>query len=313
MKQYIYKPSEAGLAEWPSGTLRLEGMDVTENPDEADVFVIPGSIRIFEKRSGVLDLDKLHRLPYFYGRESRHAFFDVSDNFTRSLNLPIIFIRCDARSWMLPHDPNTIQMAWPVEDYAECVELPDDGLKYDVTFRGWLSSDARTISSNACKDSQSLKCDIDQYSDFTGYLGYNPDGKKSEAQVELELKELARRRAEFRRSMKESRICLCPESIPGVLPYRFFEAMSAGRVPLLVGSNYVLPFADEIDYDEFILSTAHPENAADIAVSFVHSYRDESIIRMGQLARDAWVKWLDSRKWPQLHAYAVQKHAAVAA
>src|SRR5688572_23102948 len=109
LKQYIYKASDLGLSQWPDGILRLDGIDVTENPQEADVFTVPGNIRMFEVQGqqGVLNHEELNRLPYFKGNESRHAFFDVSDNFTEPIRLPILFIRCDVRTWMLPHDPNT--------------------------------------------------------------------------------------------------------------------------------------------------------------------------------------------------------------
>lgn len=296
MKQFVYKSAAAGLASWPSGELRLEGIPVTENPQDADVFVVPGSLSAFKDGLSVLD-----RLPHIAGRDDRLVCFDVSDNFVKALNRPWIILRCDARSWMLKDDPNTVQIGWPVEDYAECVALPPEGFKWDISFQGWLSSDARIDSSNACKNNPELKCDIEQYSDFTGYLHdratnqWNPEG--------------IRRRAEFRRSMRESRVALCPESIPGVFPYRFFEAMSAGRVPLLVGSEFVFPFEQEISYSDFVLTCPRAEAASadKIVQGFVRSYSDGEIAEMGKLARQAWEAWLDSRNWPRLHAHAVKQ------
>lgn len=304
MRQFVYKPDDAGLAEWPAGTLRLDGIEVTEDPNVADVFVCPGNIRIFEKETGVLDMDKLNRLPYFKGNESLHVFFDVSDNFTKPINLPILFIKCDARTWMLKDDPNTIQMAWPVEDYSECIPVPEGGFKYDLTFHGWLSGwvdrnglqvSPRKDSTEACKKVSRLTCDIAGYDDFCGYIYYQAEG--------------IRRRSEFRRSMHESRIALCPESIPGVFPYRYFEAMSAGRVPLLVGSDFVYPFTDEIDYGAFTLTCSRDDadKAGEVAAEFLMLHSDEEIVEIGKLARQAWSRWLDSRNWPTLHAAAVLK------
>ncbi len=259
------------------------------------MFVCSGSLRLFEKASGVIDVSRLKRLPHYIGNESRHVFFDVSDNFTKAIYLPIMFIRCDVRSWMLPNDPGTIQMAWPVEDYSECVELPMGGFKYDVSFQGWITSHGSRQRSVDSFIRGPLKCDIAAYTDFTGYIFNEPEG--------------IRRRAEFRRSMRESRICLCPESISGVLPYRFFEAMSAGRVPLLVGSEFVMPFEDEIDYSKFMIACTRDRanQASMIAEEFLQIHSDEQIVAMGLLARKAWEQWLDARKWPQLHAYAVKK------
>lgn len=281
--------------------MRLDGIEVTEDPNAADVFVCPGNIRIFEKETGVLDIEKLNRLPHFSGNESRHVFFDCSDNFTKPINLPILFIKCDARTWMLKDDPNTIQVAWPVEDYAECIPVPEGGLKYDVSFHGWLSTETRRLSSDACKNDPRLKSDIAQYEDFTGYCYHLPEG--------------IRRRAEFRRSMHESRICLCPESIPGVLPYRFFEAMSAGRVPLLVGSDYVLPFEGEIPYGEFVIRCQRTEanEANKRAWNRIYNMAnsDQELRERGLMARYYWEKFLDSRKWPEIMAEAVRAKLGV--
>ena len=291
MKQFVYSPADAGLSEWPSGTLRLQDVEVTEDPNAADVFVYPGALFNITSRAG------LEALPYFKEHENQHVFFHCSDHEVL-YDTTAVIIRCNTRTWMLERDPTTLSWPWPVEDYSECIEPPEGGLKYDVSFQGWNWSDARKASIKSCRENASLKCDFSTYGDFFGYL------KPSDS-------EFVRRRAEFRRSMKESRIALCPESIPGVFPYRFFEAMSAGRVPLLVGANYVLPLADEIPYDDFMLSTTHLDKAGEIAASFVSSYRDETIIEMGRLARQAWEQWLDSRKWPQLMAYAVQKKLGV--
>lgn len=353
-----------GLSEWPSGTLRLEGIEQTSNPSEADIFVCPGNIRIFEMGSGILDPDKLNRLPYFAGNESRHVFFDVSDNFKQPVNLPIIFIRCDVRTWMLPHDQSTIQMAWPVGDFSkdiysilqvagkkrlnkrgtlvwqwnvtdvasmeeangiiegrkaedpsaaftvtkltESLTLPEGGFKFDVSAQIWDSSDVRIESAESCARHMGLKSDIARYRNFSGYLS-NPE------HLEYDPAEWVRRRQEFRRSMKESRVALCGESIPGVLPYRFFEAMSAGRVPLLIGSDYVLPFESDIPYKDFILTLPREQahQAANTVRRFVMSHTDERIAEMGRYARKYWERYLNSADWPRLMAEAVQKKLAV--
>ena len=104
-------------------------------------------------------------------------------------------------------------------------------------------------------------------------------------------------------------MALCPESIEGVLPYRFFEAMSAGRVPLLVSSDYVLPFANEIDYSEFTIFCPREEASQvdKLVIKFCGTNTDDDIMAKGKAARSAWEKWLDTRNWPALHAYQVKK------
>lgn len=286
MRQYIYEPHQVGLKEWPAGVLRLD-FEQTTNPKDADVFVYPGALHEVTPQQWA-------RLPYMQGNESRHVGFHCSDN-EQLYGLPSLFIRCNTREWYFPSDPNTISFPWPVEQFAECIEPPANGFKYDVSFHGWLSSAARVQSSEACKHSGRIKCDIAQYNDFTGYIYYEPEG--------------IRRRGEFRRSMKESRLALCPESIPGVFPYRFFEAMSAGRIPILVGSGYVYPFAEEIPYNDFVIRvpTDQARKTADYAAEYLASHTDDEIIERGRMARKYWERFLNRDEWVRLMSYAVEK------
>lgn len=299
MKAYIYSAPEVGLLTWPPGELRLDGFEQTTDPDAADIFVCPGALLNFQNPA---DLD---RFPYMEGREQRNIFFDVSDYTTIYNRKNCILLRCNLTTSMLAAHPNSLSIAWPVESFSECVEVPGGVYKFDVSFHGWLSGNwdaglginhyTRTISSNACMNSADIKSDIAQYADFTGYIYDQPEG--------------IRRRAEFRRSMKESRIALCPESIPGHFPYRFFEAMSAGRVPLLVASEVVFPFPDLIPWQDFIIHCPRhqADHAAQIVAEFVACHTDEEIVRMGQLARQYWLRFLNAADWPRTMAYAVKK------
>lgn len=288
MKQYIYQPEQIGLKEWPSGTLRLPGIPFASSPQDADIFVCPGSLQLF------LDPKSIQRLPFFKGNEARHIFFDVSD-YEQMYNQPSVFIRCNLRPRHMKADPNSMAWPWPVEDFSDCIALPPEGFKYDVSFHGWLSSEARTTSLTSCRTHSQLDCDTAGYDDFTGYIYDTPEG--------------IRRRAEFRRSMRESRIALCGESIPGVLPYRFFEALSAGRIPLLVSSHYILPFADEIPYDDFVirLSTNDAIYAGDTIRQFLRRTPDEELVRRGRLGRHYYETRMHRDRWPELMAAEVQK------
>lgn len=295
MKALTYKPEHFGMTEFPSGTLRFDGVEQTDKPEEADIFIIPPSLmhlRTSEQVPGSGNNNArafLERLPYFSGREERHVGFDVSD-FDQVYHSKAILIRCNVKPHMRKADPNTISWAWPVEDFKECIELPPDGFKYDVSFHAWISTETRRLSGLSCQNNPKLKCDVSMYKDFTGYIYYEPEG--------------VRRRAEFRRSMRESRIALCPESIPSVFPYRFFEAMSAGRVPLLVASDYELPFADLIPYREFILTCRREDafHASSVIEQFFNRYRtreeaDQVLINMGQKGRMYWEQYLNREDW----------------
>lgn len=299
--QYIYSPAEAGLNSWPSGELRLDGVEVTDNPEQADVFVCPGNLSLFQV-NGVIQKDLIYKLPYLAGNEHRSVFLDISDNFKQAIGMPCLFIKCDVRDWMLKDDPNSINFAWPVEDYAECVDIPAGGFLHDVSAHMWNWSEARRESAQSCLDTTALNCDFALYDDFTGYLKAGDP-------------ELIRRRSEFRRSMRESRVALCPESIPGVFPYRFFEAMSAGRVPVLVASDVVFPFADEIPYSSFILHIERSDAArtGELIAQFLRWHNDRQLEASGAMARKYWLQYLNSADWPKLMAMAVEKKLGVLA
>lgn len=293
MKQYIYTAQECGFEKWPQGELRLDGIEETRTPAEADIFTVPGALTALFKTPAALA-----KLPHFKGNEAKHVFFDCSDN-EPLYGLPCRFIRCNTRTWYLAKDPNTISWPWPVEDFSECIALPEGGFKYDASFQGWDSGPVRHKSIESCLSS-GLRCDIQTYSDFTGYIYYEPEG--------------VRRRAEFRRSMKESRLALCPESIPGVFPYRFFEAMSAGRVPVLVSSNYVLPWKRQTPYGEFciMLPAAEASNLGPYLRTALKTLDDAILIEMGRAARTYFDRFFNRDKWPQLMAEAVKLSMACA-
>jgi hypothetical protein len=295
LKQYVYKASEIGLAEWPSGTLRLNGIDVTDNPGEADLFVVPGALYPHFVNPG-----DLYKLPDFKNNEAKHVFMDVSD-YEPVYKQSSLFIRCNTRTWYLDKDPNTISFAWPVKDFGDCVDVSEDGFKYDVSFQGWRSSNARAYSVDSCKANPHLKCDIAEYPNFAGYL-------TSQGHSTYDPAEWDRRWNAHRRSIKESRLVLAPESIPGVFPYRFFEAMSAGRVPVLIGKDFVFPFAHRIPYADFIIhiDLTNAQSAGQRLADFLQNHSDHDIIERGKEARRYWLKYLNSDNWPDTMALAIK-------
>lgn len=304
MKQFIYQPHHVGLGDWPSWSLRLAGIETTTNPNEADLLVIPDTLTNASRNPSDWSFptrESILRLPFIHGREDRHVFMDGSDN-EPLYDLPCIFIRQNTRPWYLQRDPNTVSWPWPVENYQDCVELPEGGFRHDITFQGWLHHDTRKQSFASVSGLPQLKSHLRGYSDFCGYLW---DREKQDWKPEGH-----RRRDEFRRGMRESRLCLCPEQINGVYPYRYWETLSAGRVPLLVGSDFVWPFQDEIPYKDFTVtcSRADASRANQVAIEFLKTHTDKQIIEMGLMARHYFERYLWRDKWPELMAEAVIKH-----
>lgn len=276
--------------------LRLNGQKISD-PKKADVIIIPLATRetshltpqlwynIIDKFAKIHDID-----------ERRFVTFDVSDfEFQTEKYHNGTFIRSNLKGWMKRKMPRSISWPWPVEDYKECIELPEDGFKYDIGGHMWLSSNVRTQSCNAVENELGEKADICTYKDFCGYIWDTPEG--------------LRRRKEFRRSLRESRLQLCPRSIHNVFPYRFFEAMSAGRVPVLLCDDYVLPWQNKIDWDSCTIRFGDQDaNKAGILIrGWLSNHNDKQIIEMGLRARKYFDDWLHRDRWPDLHTKAIEE------
>ncbi len=288
MKAYVYTASECGLEKFSDGRLRLNA-EITTDVSSADVFVVPESLHTFRERG-------LSHLPYIAQHSRRHVFWDVTDwNFDPIFN-DCIFIRSGLTKSVFIRDPNSIPWPWPVDDFGDHASIPESGFKFDLSFQGWNWSPARKHSIDALVSANTSSLDFATSRDFTGYIYHTPEG--------------VRRRAEFSRSMHESRLALCPESIPGVIPYRFYEAMSCARIPILVGDDYVLPFSDEINYDDFAVFVSNSRIGSHLAKTvklLTTTLGDEILIGRGLKARAACNQWLHRDKWTELLTYSVAK------
>lgn len=281
----------------PPGQFRLHNTQEVANPKDADVVIFPMPMR--DCTPPVLDPHLFSKIIDDLGVDQRRvALFDCSDDTWNSIHtdkLNCMFVRCNMRPWWMNQMPNGIPWFWPVENYAECVGVPEDGFKYDVSARMWLSKDMRRFACASVARQENLTKDMEVYTDFTGYIYYKPEG--------------IRRRAEFRRSMKESRLALCPWSIECVFPYRFYEAMSAGRMAVLLCDGAQFPFANKIDYDKCMLRIPDAEvhNTGSIIRQFLDGHSDAELIERGLYARKMWEEWLNRDKQEALFTIAIEE------
>ncbi len=288
MKQYIYTPTELGIPQFSDGILRLnDSIEVTNDPSAADVFIVPEPLFKFTKTCG------LDKIPYISHYPDRHVFFDLSEHFTVYSYQSPIFIRAALTQQILARDPNSIAWPWPVDDFSDILCQPHQ-MSHRLSFHGWASSLARKVAAKSCLEVMGQHADIQLYPSFYGYQ--SPEQQSHHRQL-------------YKESMQRSQLCLSVESIPGVIPYRFYEAMSAGRVQLYVGANYTLPFADEIPYDNFVLkvNTDDADQAGIVARDWIRNAATRSIVEKGLEARHYWEKYLHRDKWVDLITYAVQK------
>ena len=103
----------------------------------------------------------------------------------------------------------------------------------------------------------------------------------------------AREREEYVENHVRCGYALCVRGW-GNFSFRFFEALSLGRVPVLIDTDCVLPLEDELDYDEFVVRV--PDDAlATLPVrveAFHRALDDRSFSALQSRIRAVWLRHL---------------------
>jgi hypothetical protein len=100
-------------------------------------------------------------------------------------------------------------------------------------------------------------------------------------------------RREYVENMKKSDFVLAPKG-DGNFSVRFFESLSLGRIPLLIDTNCVLPFEEEIKYDDFILRVDHTRlsELPTIVKDFYENLSPEELLEKQKLCRNTFENYL---------------------
>ncbi len=252
------------------------------------MILVPPIIEFLRQRS--IDI---HNLRWIDRYPEKHVIWDVSDDLSVYPDLKdVMFLRCTLTKEMMQINPRSRAIAWPAKDLSE--QIPVDKFEYDITFRGWSSCETRADAARSC--SEHLNADIVMHPKFFGYIEGTEEGD--------------RRRQQFLDSLQKSRLVLAPPSIyKNCFPYRFFEAMSAARMPVMVGSGQVYPFPNKIPWNQISIQIheSRAKHAGEILKDILEGMSDEEVIHRGRQARRAWETWLDSRHWPRLHRILVEE------
>lgn len=285
MRVYYYTPADLGVKEFPPGHMRLAGAEAVTDPKRADVFVLPPILHHFKPQ--------LARLPYLAGAEPWHVFWNLADDYLEQFQMPALFLRAEATKEIVAASPTTRGWPWPVDDLYASFESFD----LDVVFQGWASTPLTNAVVESVRNTPQLRAHLELHDFFYGYHDTEPA--------------YAHYRASFIDTLRRSRLSLVPRSIKqGVIRYRFYEALSAGRVPVHFCDGRVLPWADRIDYDRCSLHIpeAKAPYAGEIIAAWLADHSDEQIREMGEYGRAMWLRWLDPREWDHRFTEAVQGH-----
>lgn len=279
MKAFYYEPHHLGVDGFPAGYFRLSAFETTQHPEQADCFVLPCDLRHVTN-------EQLRNLPYCVDNETRHVFFTLSEYPSRLLPYDAIAIRTDFNNFLQLYNPRSQVWCWGVEDLANYTALPYQGFQYDVHAQLWASTPLTDVSIESCTRA-GLKVHDVRNPSFYGTLESANDER------------LPALRRTFLESMTQSRLVLVPRTKVGVNRYRFFEAMSMARVPVLLCDPCLLPCSQHIDYEACSLRVreADAPYLGEYLKGWLASNGDEEIMARGNYGRAMWDRWLRNERW----------------
>lgn len=290
LKVYVYSNEELKKAGIEASSISCPStVERVGNPAAADAFFVPVEVGDIERRAqgrinGVLPI--LSRLPH-WKHERRHFFHMHSDEDRPIRTTAIVFRQSVNKN---KKDPNTVAMPPPVEDFGYLASMDYEQLLYHVCFVGYDQDphDLRKRCLKVLENCSRLNC----------YL--NPISKHYGSYEGTDLGKI--RRQMFVDGLKQSRLVLSPRGA-GQHSYRLFEAMSAGRVPILLGDDYELPFTEFIDYNSCIFKV--PESQAGVIDEVILQINERCrptscMADMAARARQYWVSYLARPRWDEM-------------
>ena len=93
--------------------------------------------------------------------------------------------------------------------------------------------------------------------------------------------------------MNMSKFILCPRGF-GVSSIRLFEAMSFGRIPIVISDEAKLPLEDEIDYN--FLIRIEEDNIESIEKRIKDYKQKYNLSEMSVKCRSVWENWFAPKK-----------------
>jgi hypothetical protein len=104
---------------------------------------------------------------------------------------------------------------------------------------------------------------------------------------------LLKLREEYIENLQNNDFALAPRGDANAST-RFFEALSLGRIPILIDTDIVLPLERIIDYSKFVVRIDHTQlhRLPEILLDFYEKISDDEFVAMQYRAREAYVKHL---------------------
>jgi len=301
-------------------------LQVVQRPEEADFFAIPFEYFFVEEHAPAY-LTCVYEAAKALGKKV--LLFDYTDYVDRTPKLPphAVFFRVSAYRHHLA--PQEIVMPYFVEDFGKTISLhTEKSAKAVVGFCGlsryrsgmralkaWVKRQGfrlllilrgdplprvhapgifwRGDALRALRRSNAIEGNIIErasYSLHRGSVSGDPE----------------RVRADYRENMKDSTFALCIRGDANA-SQRFYEALSCGRVPLLLDTDSVLPLEGIAPYERCVIRVPHTEAAflperaaawhsARTAASFLEAEREAKTLFQTYLRLDRYFELVFDRK-----------------
>jgi tetratricopeptide (TPR) repeat protein len=217
----------------------------------------------------------ISELPCYHTAPERHIFWSSHDN-------PIApdekAIFCKASASLLDRG-RIITVPYVVEDLVAFARFTPEQICWHTCFVGYPGSSLireRMLLSIAGSSSISSQLDI---------------APKFHSHLDAATKE--KRRQIYLETMTKSLTVLCPRG-DGMSSIRFFEALSIGRIPVLISDWCALPFDYLISYDRFVIRIAEcdVEKSGELISAWISDKSPEDLLERCREARKAWEQWL---------------------
>jgi len=292
---YVYRPG-VDFPEHPDLGERLtplqraedrmvEGITATmaDEPELADMFLFPYYLENLTEWATINGMcGFVENLPCFGAHEAEHLFFSDHDQ-AAPYHTSAWWFRTSIDP--LHRDPGSIPLAYHCEDLAEYLDFDSGTLRYHVSFIGYLGHRKQRAPLIASFPTEPhLTCHIEVNDSFYGHL--TPDERQA-------------RRTHYLETCSHSLCILCPTG-EGSNSIRFFEALSLGRLPVLI-SDTPLPFEDTIPYHRFVLRIP-PDQAGQggaLLVQWLSGMGSEDPMVRCREARKTWEEWFSPEAMPR--------------
>lgn len=248
----------------------------SENPEEADFILFPYYLQGLITKldyNGITSYIK--NLPLFNSFSHKHIFFRPDDNYNPLCIDSIVF-----KSSMNKCDTESAGIALPYfcENFENLLSFDESVFSHHINFVGFIgSSSVRLPVLKSFLSNKNLVCEITVFDKFF----FHTDTDSQQKHREL-----------FINALRKSFLTLCPAGT-GKNSIRFFETLSMGRIPVLISDNCVLPFENEINYDDFIIRI--DEKDAGVSSQIIEKWLTENsfeqIKEKCKKARSVWEEY----------------------